>query len=378
MASERGSSAMYGPWRLFRVVFKIILFGTLAWFLLALLWAFLPSFVPEHDGDNGTDYATSVLRSRKTLTRIYDSKILHTQYDREGFALEYKLDADRLTVSVGGHTIPILNDMWADGWDGDITGDLAEHINVSARIGDTDGANLPWFPFADAVLLFWWIDKERVSVELSLQWRAWPTGIRRLEIHTAAQPWDDPLLAVEIWRGVPSTIKATVPEMPLSSSPTSTYPLRVAIIHVIAPTAIFVNYVLGTALGGVVESVVTALFVVFIAGFYGIIALAVIFSFWRCLRGPSFEDTVERIQNRLETLGHNERLQLLKTDVLRENLEALCRNERFMTVVNVCRNGWHPERDRAIAAEEAADIERAVTVKEKGSKAEEVGSTVKQ
>lgn len=63
---------MCGPWKLLRIVFRVILFGALTWFLLALLWAFLPSPIPEHDGDSGTDYPTSVLRSGKTLTRVYE------------------------------------------------------------------------------------------------------------------------------------------------------------------------------------------------------------------------------------------------------------------------------------------------------------------
>jgi hypothetical protein len=56
------------PWKIFRIV----LLGVLTWFILAWLWAFLPFPSSEHDGDNGTDYATSVLLSDKTLTRVYE------------------------------------------------------------------------------------------------------------------------------------------------------------------------------------------------------------------------------------------------------------------------------------------------------------------
>jgi hypothetical protein len=63
---------MLGPWRLFRVVFRIVVFSTLTWVLLALLWAFLPSPTAEHEGDNGTDYPTAVLRAGKSLTRVYE------------------------------------------------------------------------------------------------------------------------------------------------------------------------------------------------------------------------------------------------------------------------------------------------------------------
>jgi hypothetical protein len=270
-----------------------------------------------------------------------------------------------------------LNEKWASGWDGDITGPLAEHINVLARTGDTDGANLPWFPFSDSVLLFWWIHKETISLPLSLQWRAWPKGLRRLEIHSAAQPWDDPLLSIEIQNWDPSIMAASVPEMPLSSSPSSTYPLRVAIVHLIAPTAVFVNDLIGNAIGVFMESVFTAVYFGFPFFCSVFTVFGVIFSLWRCFRGPSFEDTVGRIQDRLERLSQNERLRDLKIEIVRENLELLVQSERFMAFVNVCRNGWHPERDRAMAAEEnaAADIERALDVKEEGEAGEKEEST---
>jgi hypothetical protein len=63
---------MCGPWKLLRIALKTIFFGALAWFLLALLWAFLPSPIPELNGDNAINYPTSVLRSGKTLTRVYE------------------------------------------------------------------------------------------------------------------------------------------------------------------------------------------------------------------------------------------------------------------------------------------------------------------
>ena len=62
------SSAVIRTWKLIRIA----LWGAFAWFTLALLWAFIPSPTSEHDGDNGTDYATSVLRTGRTLTRVYE------------------------------------------------------------------------------------------------------------------------------------------------------------------------------------------------------------------------------------------------------------------------------------------------------------------
>ena len=60
-----------GPWKLLRFVLRVAFFGVLAWFILALLWAFLPSPPRDHDPDNGSLYATSQLRAGKILTRVY-------------------------------------------------------------------------------------------------------------------------------------------------------------------------------------------------------------------------------------------------------------------------------------------------------------------
>lgn len=62
---------MIGPWKMFRIFWRLFLaiFGT--WLILGLLWAFLP--FPS--GDNGshyaTNYASKVLLSGKTLRRVY-------------------------------------------------------------------------------------------------------------------------------------------------------------------------------------------------------------------------------------------------------------------------------------------------------------------
>jgi hypothetical protein len=61
-----------GPWKLFRFVLRVALLGLLAWVILALLWAFLPSPLSDHDPDNGSLYATSQLRAGKTVTRVYE------------------------------------------------------------------------------------------------------------------------------------------------------------------------------------------------------------------------------------------------------------------------------------------------------------------
>jgi hypothetical protein len=70
-SSDSRSSTACGPSKLLRFVLRVVLFGALVWFILALLWAFLPAPTTEHDGDNGSNYATAQLRVGKTLTRVY-------------------------------------------------------------------------------------------------------------------------------------------------------------------------------------------------------------------------------------------------------------------------------------------------------------------
>lgn len=62
---------MFGPWKLLRFFLRIILWSVLGWLILVVLWIGLPFPVHEHEGDNGADYATSVLRGGKWLTRVY-------------------------------------------------------------------------------------------------------------------------------------------------------------------------------------------------------------------------------------------------------------------------------------------------------------------
>jgi len=69
---ESKSSISCGPWKLFRFVLRVAFFGVIAWIILALLWAFLPSPLRDPNPDNGSLYATSQLRAGKTLTRVYE------------------------------------------------------------------------------------------------------------------------------------------------------------------------------------------------------------------------------------------------------------------------------------------------------------------
>jgi uncharacterized BrkB/YihY/UPF0761 family membrane protein len=69
---ERKSKMACGPWKVLRFVLRLLFSALLLWFVLALLWAFLPSPLRDHDPDNGGLYTTSRLRAGKTLTRVYE------------------------------------------------------------------------------------------------------------------------------------------------------------------------------------------------------------------------------------------------------------------------------------------------------------------
>ncbi|CAG8978379.1 hypothetical protein HYALB_00010398 [Hymenoscyphus albidus] len=51
-----------------------------------------------------------------------------------------------------------------------------QHAGIIARLGDKDGANLPWFRFADAVLLYWWIHKDVVTIPIIAKICKWSQG----------------------------------------------------------------------------------------------------------------------------------------------------------------------------------------------------------
>ena len=281
-----------------------------------------------------------------------------TNQHRQGFALDYKLDLDTLTLTIGGaeYAVPIFQvDQKIE--------PVTEQLNATARLGDSDGANLPWFEFADAVLLYWWIQRDNLEYPVDITWSIEEGDLRRMEVQIAGRPNSRPLLTLEMHGFDASSVVVEAPERPYSFSPSKTYPLRVVIIRVIAPTSVFLYKLLGNAVGQAIQSIVTGFFVLFVVMVYAFLGLAIIFSIWGCMGGPSFEVVVERTQARLERLRQNERLQVLRIEALQERLDRLCQNKRFQAAVEICRNGWHPER-QARSDEVEADVEKEASPKE--------------
>ncbi|KAH8807788.1 hypothetical protein F5884DRAFT_790065 [Xylogone sp. PMI_703] len=353
-------SSPIGPRKAFRIILRVVLWTAVSWFLLALLWAFLP--FPGAECDDAC--AKSVLGGGWKLTRVYKSDAFHMGIlDRWAFALDYKVSSSshhpqELIISDINEALPLYNrDLKMV-----IDAESSEKIQVIARLGDTDGANLPWFPFTDSVLLFWWIHKETVKVDLEVRW-SWASlpHQRQRFILAPADPVHhstyEPLLSLESQKiGITSKIvNASVPQTSGSGSPSKTYLIRVAIIHVLAPTSILINDLSGPLLAHISDLVI----VLFIIILYFFFILSIFFSLWRCLGGPSFERVVEKLQDRLERWKYRQgtsRWMSRRIESVQHGIESMMQNERLMWIIKICREGWHPEKEH-----EKADAEREET-----------------
>ncbi|RFU27677.1 hypothetical protein B7463_g8679, partial [Scytalidium lignicola] len=151
-ASTRSTSSI-GPRKAFRIILRVVLWSAISWLILALPWAFLPFPGAECD----VSCVTSVLDSGGRLTRVYRADAVRQgNIDRMAFALDYTLSSSSahlqgLVISGLDEELPLYNpDLKAED-----DAESSRKVQIAARLGDTDGANLPWFHFADSVLLFW-------------------------------------------------------------------------------------------------------------------------------------------------------------------------------------------------------------------------------
>ncbi|KAL6791849.1 hypothetical protein J3E68DRAFT_54686 [Trichoderma sp. SZMC 28012] len=234
---------MMGPWKLCRIVWRLFLSILSAWLLLALLWALLPFPSGGQDINNGADYATKTLLGGKILLRVYWKSAQVPDGSRQGFALYYQLNTTSRTLAVSGLEKPIDIFRHASAEDSGHT----EEVSATARAGDTDGANLPYFPEADALLLFWQIHQEYATVPLRLVWSAQETeDVQKFDILlNDGGHGEDALLSLSMKGDHISTLRASFSPEPRSSSPSSTYPLRAAIIRALAPFSIILATVFG-------------------------------------------------------------------------------------------------------------------------------------
>lgn len=124
-----------------------------------------------------------------------------------------------------------------------------------AKTADRDGINPPWFWRADATLLYWWMHRDNAVLPLRVKWTAtyaielWPDSQQWLSGSSQPPKELKPLLTIEsLYDEDPERFWAFAPKAPLSTSPSRTYPIRVALLTIIAPTGLLV-YSIFSALG---------------------------------------------------------------------------------------------------------------------------------
>jgi hypothetical protein len=229
--------------------------------------------------------------------------------------------------------VALSNPNAADAASGSV--DVTQNINVTARVGDADGANLPWFPVADSILLFWWIHQENAAIPLRVQWIAQEDGgLQRLELWSAVRraQFGQPLLVIEKEPNNASNITAIAPARPHSSSPSLTYPLRIAIIFVLAPTAIFINNLFRDSLASIFKTTLIMLFYLFLMLGCVVLAMVVTVVLRFCLGRPSLR--VSRgIQNRLQRVNQNGE-RMLRIVTIRRWSNQRQSNERISETAN--------------------------------------------
>jgi len=356
-----------GPWKLIRLVLRVVVWGVAGWLVLAALWAGLPSPSSEHDGDNGIDYPTSVLSSGKVLTRVYRSRRAHLEAtnSRRYFALSFQLHAEDMTLSVSGVDTRLSLLRASVGTVG-LTEPI-QNLNATAQVGDGDGANLPWFETADAALLFWQIHRENVVVPLTARWTA-AEDLQVLAI-TAGQ---ETVLEIRIQPNNPVTISAAVPKRPDSSSPSRTYPIRVLVICVLAPTSVFFN----DYFTGFFSTIIFSVLFAFTILIYPLVAVACVVSLWRCMGGVSLEALIGRTRLYLENLDRYETLLAPLMAALTKMQAALTNEGWVQWAFEICKDGWHPERTRARRMEAEIDIEKEASSDGPQNPSEFVGNPV--
>ncbi|KAL6692622.1 hypothetical protein J3F84DRAFT_103078 [Trichoderma pleuroticola] len=290
---------MMGPWKLCRIVWRLFLSILSAWLLLALLWALLPFPSGEQDINNGADYATKTLLGGKILRRVYWKSAQVPDGSRQGFALDYQLNISSRTLAVSGleKPIDIFRHASAEG------NGHTEEVSATARAGDTDGANLPWFAEADALLLFWQIHQEYATVPLRLVWSAQEAeDVQKFDILlNDREHGDDALLSLTMKGNHTSTIRASFSPQPRSSSPSNTYPLRAAIIRALAPFSILLAAVF-EALAGLFGILASWIFKGICLG----LVVSSVAAIYMCYSGKRPHDLVDMVGDEVQKVRDSE------------------------------------------------------------------------
>ncbi|QGA20609.1 hypothetical protein EYB26_008315 [Talaromyces marneffei] len=286
-----------------RLVLRFVLYLAISWLVLAALYIGLPSFSRD---DDGTEYATNVLKSGGKLTRVYEvreyfskdvSNFINNNEPREFIALTFRIDKASNALVICGTTKHGLTRAPETVGINDEGNTSRGSLSVPA--GDVDGVSLPWFETADAVMMFHFIHRDKAVVTLDVGYRE---GGRILKVWPAGSWQDDDKLLFSLTLndapegGSSRVLTASVPLFPLSLSPSPTYQIRLVLLIFLAPLTILfmgafmgASFVISTVLGLLLRS-------------SGVIAFLLLVR-WVYKGRPSFNEFVEEIAGDLRGLA---------------------------------------------------------------------------
>ncbi|RAO69154.1 uncharacterized protein BHQ10_005166 [Talaromyces amestolkiae] len=291
-----------------RTVLRLVSYAAISWLVLAMLYIGLPSFSRN---DDGTGYAISVLKSGRTLTRVYGVQDFFSNADiefttnnepRQNIALKFRLDRASNALFICGTTcVP------SDGVLLTRPPELMKHYDderltmtpISVPAGDTDGISLPWFDTADAVLMYHFIHRDSALVTLDLIYGG---GGRELNIWPAGASQDHKKLLFSVTINVEAEndddfiLEASVPRSPLSSTPSPIYELRLVLLTCLAPlTIIFMGAIMGAMF--IISTALSLLFRSF-----WVVAFSLLIR-WLYKGRPPMDEFVQEVANDLRGLA---------------------------------------------------------------------------
>ena len=133
----------------------------------------------------------------------------------------------------------------------DLPSYVSDPIEVDVKIGDLDGINLNWFRRADAMLLFYAIHQENITLPLRIRvyeklMQLWPDTQRWETSGNPTLSSDDPLLEIyniDHFNGTKIQSKMPVYNYePVSMSPSRTFIVRKNIQAILVPTGLWVHH----------------------------------------------------------------------------------------------------------------------------------------
>ena len=287
-----------------------------SWLLLAAIFLFFPAL--PYDWDANGPSLSDLQRLGNVVTRVYFSKYEFPYHEwkfdvqetrdllRESFAIDYHLNSsveDKTTRLVLNKEISLdLHAYWnridkaSPVLEADANYYVSEPIYITAKQGDIDGINPPWFKQADACLLFWEIHREVALLPLRLKVFDYPDGNQLIELWPDSKKWDksdSPSLkagtALTTVHSYDTFIRNTTLQFPRDveteqSSPTRTFALRRGIQSILVPTGLFVY----NHSGFVATGLATVLYVFSIAFMVVAIYLLVVHLCWVANGKPTF------------------------------------------------------------------------------------------